>query len=159
MSDPNLNFSTDVTEVVEGLKNSGYASTNGDVVLFGAALGYKLGPLEYSKNTRLYVRLGVLVRQENFETVAVALMLANRNKYGHEVTADSLSLEKNMAYLAEMANSGLAHLGKKMKNFNLEASVLVPELIQESLGWGDNPSEETLASLAETITFKKKDTK
>ena len=134
MTDPELKFSTDVTQVVESLKNSGFATSNADVIMFGATLGYKLGPLTYAPSTKLYVRLGVLVRQANFETYTVALMLANRQRYGHSIDENSLSLETNIAYLAQMTNSGLMHLGQMLKTFDKEASSLVPEFLHEALG-------------------------
>ena len=154
-SDPEVKFSTDVTEVVESLRNSGFATSNADVIMFGASLAYKLGVISYAPSTKLYVRLGVLVRQPNFESYCVALMLANRHRYGHSITNESLSLEANISYLSQMANSGLMHLKETMSNFNREASALVPDLIQEALGLKTETLDASnLIEISKTIVFE-----
>jgi hypothetical protein len=153
-ADPEIRFSVDVTDVVESLKNSGFASTNADVTLIGASIGYKYGYLPYNSTTHTYVRLGVLARQTNFETYAVGLVLANKIKNGEALTRESVGLESNINYLSNLANSGLMHLKSRMKTFGREVSEILPEMIHEALGISKNGIENTeLASIGEDIQF------
>lgn len=154
-SDPDLKFSTDVTEVIESLKNSGYASTNADIVLLGATLCFKFGYQEFSAATQNYVRLGVLLRQVNFEAFATALIVANMQKNGEEISKDSLSLEKNIGYLSKMANSGLIHLKHKMRDFSRESSEILPVMMKEALGIrSEGLSHDDFTQMSEDIEYK-----
>ena len=153
-SDPGIRFSVDVTEVIESLKNSGYATTNADVALIGASLAYKFGNQTFSGNTQTYVRIGVLSRQTNFENFALALILANKAKNEEKIDANFSSLEANISYFSNMANSGLIYLKKLMRDFGREASEVLPELMHEALGTRPPTlSSEELTTIGNEIVF------
>ena len=152
-SDPEIKFSVDVAEVIESIKNAGFATTNADVVLLGAALGYKYGWRAYSPETQGYVRFGVLSRQLNFEELAVALMLASRVRNVENIDEESIALDKNLNYLSKMTNSGLMHLKSVMRDMNREASDVLTLLIHQALETRQGNVLEDLNKIGDGIVF------